>query len=912
MATAYNHISHVLQVEGGGVLILSNNNDNNIKVKGVSIVSVDELTVEKEFECCLAEVKMKSIRFIIAGIYRSPSSDTKIFLSKLNIALEILRNKFKNVIVAGDININVLDVDSTTTKSFIDILSSHDMCYLVNFPTRVTEESSSAIDNFMTNLTLNKLNVIGLNTQISDHDAQLLIVDLNQEISKNKSVTRMCRNFSQENLDQFCSLLQKENWLDVYDTVVEYKFDVFYNRFIYFFNLCFPLKKARQHNNSKLNWLNSDLSLEREHLIDLSNFGRIVKNKNLIKFTKKLKKDFKCKVFNAKRKYINDTICNSNNIMKTTWKLINNDISNKRVTNNNCSIEIEHDGKMWTDLYLISNLFNDYFVDNEVLPSISKRIFSFDDPNIKTGRFVCKPVSERELEKIIMTFENKFSTGFDDVPVIVLKYAKSYLVKPLTHLINSSLISGIFPSKLKITKIKPLYKKGAPTIISNYRPVALLPVISKLYEKVMYNRLVEHLDQNKLFDGEQHGFKSGHSTVSAITDFIDSVISALDEGKKAIGIFMDLKKAFDSVSHSVLLEKLSKLGVVGAPLKWLHSYLKGRTQFVELSYVNNKSQYICDRSNQRLIKQGVPQGSILGPLLFLCYVKGLPRVISNKILNHMYLYADDTNLVLTGDNIEQIEASANQNLSQIQNFLSSHNLLINTSKTNFMQFSTKTFRNKEHLKMYIEQTQLEEVKQTKFLGLIIDNKLSWDFHVDSVARKMSSGLFALYKLRNFCSLETLKLVYFAHIHSHLSYGINIYGATSKKNMDRLLLLQKRAIRTMLKLSWNESVKPFFIKLSIMTIYSLYIYQCVLFTRQNSSSVSLLGDNHDYFTRNRNKYCVPFHNLKLFEQKTVYVGIKCINNLPNFIKEEKNFKKFKKLLKDYIISLPLYSTEDFFN
>uniref|UniRef100_A0A1B6LTV8 Reverse transcriptase domain-containing protein n=1 Tax=Graphocephala atropunctata TaxID=36148 RepID=A0A1B6LTV8_9HEMI len=585
----------------------------------------------------------------------------------------------------------------------------------------------------------------------------------------------------------------------------------------------------------------------------------------------------------------------------------------KNSTRNNID-KIHIEGIVHTNPSIISNLFNDYYinlVDNEIIPKVTHNSMPLPDTSLKqSGKFMCEPVNEAELLKIIMAFENKFSTGYDGVPIIVIKHAKDYLVKPLVHLINSSFISGIFPEKLKIAKIRPMHKKGCITDISNYRPLALLPVISKIYEKVMHNRLVRYFDGKKLFDSEQHGFRHGHSVTTAAADYIDSIINSIDQGEKVAGVLMDLHKAFDSVSPLILLDILSDLGIRGPVLKWLCSYLIDRQQFVELFTVNNHN-VVSSKSKLKTVKYGVPQGSILGPILFICYLRGLPRVILNYTFKNICMFADDINLLIKGKSPFDLETSAIANLAKILHFLADHNILVNKSKTKVMQFFTKANNNIIPLHIHLDGTKIEEVSETKFLGLVVDNNLSWDQHVDYVAKKVSSGLFALYKLAKFCTVDTLRLVYFAHIHSNISFGLSIYGATSKKNLDRLLILQKRAIRTMLQLPSQSSVKEEFSNLNIMTVYSCYIYQCILYAKQNCKSTLLLGNNHSYETRNRNNFMIPSHKLKFFEKKTSYVGIKCINRLPSVFKNVTNYDKFTNMLKSYMLSKPLYSVEEFF-
>jgi hypothetical protein len=318
--------------------------------------------------------------------------------------------------------------------------------------------------------------------------------------------------------------------------------------------------------------------------------------------------------------------------------------------------------------------------------------------------------------------------------------------------------------------VVPIFKKGNP----NY----------PFLEKVVYNQLLNYLESNKLLDNEQHGFRPGKSTITAAISFIESIIDSVDRKENVIGIFLDITKAFDSVSHDKLLNQLTTLNIKDKELNWFRSYLENRRQCVELHgnthHQNCKFKYIQKfQSNFQMVKQGVPQGSILGPLLFICYLIGLPNVIP-KGGGSVCLYADDANITVSGDNLDNMELFSFITLLSIKEFLGDRNLSLNISKSNFITFSTKQNRSKLQPNIFVDDSDLEQVDSSKFLGLILDHNLSWDNHVHHVVSKMSSGLFALRQMSRVCNLETLKAIYYSLINSHMSYGIVIYGATSKK------------------------------------------------------------------------------------------------------------------------------------
>lgn len=469
----------------------------------------------------------------------------------------------------------------------------------------------------------------------------------------------------------FIKSLQLESWADIYQASVEFKYDAFLRIFSYYFNLAFSKTKTRV-SNRKDSWITYDLKKDKEEIISLSQTIRLSQDKVLRQFLKEKQKNYTCKINTAKKEFIENKIKNSDNICKSTWKIINSEIKNSPKPDRD--LELIINDTIYNDPHHICEIFNDYFVnaiDNltstNLLPNSSPNLNKMFLPNKLTGKFRLSPVTEEELDKVISSFKNKYSVGFDDIPVPVIKKSKKYLIRPLLHVINSSFISGIFPDKLKVAKIRSVFKKGSESDPSNYRPLSILPTFSKIFERVMYSRLVDFLNKNGLFDDEQHGYRVSKSVITAGIDLVDTIVDAIDRGDNVIGIFMDLSKAFDSVCHSKLVNILRNLGIEGVPLQWFKSYLSDRMQYVELPQLTKQNQLVHFKSSLKMIKHGVPQGSILGPILFLCYLQGLPETLIDNNAK-LCLYADDSNLIISGKTINDIENIAKNNLSAIKTY----------------------------------------------------------------------------------------------------------------------------------------------------------------------------------------------------------------------------------------------------
>lgn len=438
----------------------------------------------------------------------------------------------------------------------------------------------------------------------------------------------------------------------------------------------------------------------------------------------------------------------------------------------------------------------------------------------------------------------------------------------------------------------------------------MLPTFSKIYEKAVYIQLTEFLVKNHLIDDIQHGFCCGKSVITASIAFIESIIDSIDAGDPCIGIFMDLSKAFDSVNHTLLISKLKSLGMVKSTLDWFCSYLENRFQFVQLTSCSD-NRISNHKSQLKKVRFGVPQGSILGPLLFICYLKNISTSLSNPEKSSICLYADDTNLKISDKTIEQIEILSFLELGNIVQFFKNHNLQLNVEKTNYISFKTAQSKTTAEPVVMIDSEPIEQIFSTKFLGLLIDGNLNWNEHVDKIISKINSGLCALRKMADLCSQSTLKLIYHSYIHSHISFGICLYGSTKQENLDKIQKLQKKAIRIIKNLHQEVSCREHFKNLQIITVYGQYIFDTIMVYKTLNSSKPLINHpTHPYNTRNKSEIIPTHHRLQLYTKKPSYAGAKFFRTLPKEIKKEKNVNKFKIKLKNYITSNPIYSIEEY--
>lgn len=405
--------------------------------------------------------------------------------------------------------------------------------------------------------------------------------------------------------------------------------------------------------------------------------------------------------------------------IKKSWSLIK-DIVNKKKHTINCS-KFNINGNITTNKKQIADGFNTFFT--EVGPMLAKNIkdsnvdpTSYINDVIRESIFIT-PVTNVEVEKIILCMKNS-AAGWDDIKGDIIKKCYPLFIDTFTHICNISLINGVFPDELKIAKVIPLYKGESKSLVTNYRPVSVLPYFSKILERLMYNRLLNFINKHNVLYKYQFGFRKKYSTSMALIVLLDKISDALQNGEFVLGVFLDFKKAFDTVNHSILCRKLELYGIRGNALNWIKNYLYNRHQYVH---------FAGESSNKRQITCGVPQGSILGPLLFLLYINDIVNV--SKLLFPL-IFADDTNVFLKGKDPEALINIMNVEIKKLCVWLDTNKLTLNVVKTNFMLFLSK---GKKHPRLQnvlkVKNEIVKEVTHTKFLGVFIDNRLNWSYHI---------------------------------------------------------------------------------------------------------------------------------------------------------------------------------------
>ena len=606
----------------------------------------------------------------------------------------------------------------------------------------------------------------------------------------------------------------------------------------------------------------------------------------------------------AEESYYKEQFDTRTNTAKQLWLNLNKVFDYKKPKTNTTITSLMVDNKLITDANAICNSINDYYCNvGEKLVQLLEKCGNDDfkkycpAPNINS--MFCTPVEPDEIYKIITSFKNNKAPGVDNIGPKILKSVSAEIIFPLTHIFNLSFTSGVVPNALKLAKVIPIFKKGDKSQPGNYRPISLLSSFDKILEKLMCKRLCSFLERHSVLYDLQFGFRKNHSTVLALMEVVDNIYQHLDRQESTIGIYIDLQKAFDTVNHDILLYKLNNYGVRGVVLQWFISYLKERHQFTFLA---------GNRSEIGLITTGVPQGSVLGPLLFLIYVNDIYNAVPGTKIK---LFADDTNLFLHDKNLENLYRKANENLENLSKWFVANKLSLNIDKTCYSVFGSQQ-NELVGLDLQIKGKNILRVDSCKYLGILIDNSVTWKEHIDYVYKKLIKFTSIFYKIRNKLNNEILKMLYFAFVYPHLLYGIEIYGNTYHSHLSKLETLNNKILRILQNKPLRTHTIDLYSSYLTLPLSLLHNFQILLFVHKfihHSGKLppvfmSYFIQNqfiHQHDTRTRCNLH-PYTPCTNFGKRAIkYKGTQLWNDLPENLKLLVSTVSFKRELKYFLLS-----------
>ena len=865
---------------------------------------------------------------IIGNIYRVPKellSDFHLFQEEFDEALELLRTIRSPIYLCGDYNIDLLKINTKDHyNTFYNNLTAAGYLPRISLPTRITNHSATLIDNIFSTELCNNDSAVIVN-HISDHQ---MICTYSTDTDKNYYAPRKrfieIEKNDQQTLEKFLSKLKNSNITNLLNldenADPNLNFDLFMKHFMNLKQECFQRKLVRfDKKKHRINpWITSGI-LKSINFKDKLYKTLMQTSKDstdypvLLSNFKVYKNIIRRSIMLAKRDYYRNAFNRYSTNMKKTWQTISQTL-NRRKRDRDFPQEFKlANGNTISEPKKIANAFNDFFIgigDGGVSNESTNNDFNRYMPSKANCTLMFEPITVDTISRIISGLKPKTSTGIDNISNKLLKFVKNVISEPLSIIINQMLKLGIFPDLLKISKVVPLYKKDDDSNLSNYRPISLLPSISKIFEKVLLEQLTTYLDNNNLIHNHQYGFRKRHSTEYAALHIVDYLNYEMDLKRTPINLYLDLSKAFDSLSHKILISKLKHYGICDIALKLMKSYLENRKQYV---------QFDTCTSDMKSIRNGVPQGSILGPLLFLIYINDFPN--SSKLFNFL-MYADDTTLFCCLEDIksDNKELVLNNELQCVHSWLKANRLSLNVKKTKYMLFRKQKRTDIRELNLRISNDAIQPVDDFNFLGLHINSKLNWETHTNVISKRMSRAVGVIKKLQLVFPKTILLTIYNALILPHINYCLLSWGSASA--VKTIFTIQKRAIRAISSAGYNAHTEPLFKFLNVLKVEDIYNYRLlVLYYNLKHKNVpyhiaSFLPKTsiaRERYPIRKSRLQPPLHAHEYITKTCKYrlpVFLNSINNnsensdiLRNIIDEINNITlvKFKSVTKRYMIN-----------
>lgn len=844
--------------KSGGIITYVNKKLDFMKISDVKLLSCEIVILySKTFDLCLI------------ALYRSHSYSIEFFNSELNLVLSHLN--YKNIILVGDINIDI-SLNNINISSYLDQLAFYGFDSYVNIPTRVTRETSSCIDHIFFKSKCNfSLNTAIFHTDITDHFPIFSSINCS---NNNIQTSKKCITTTNYNLlEKFMTNIKLE-----FNGDVNFNYNLFTSKIQSLVKQSTRVKFINSKNMSK-KWINSEIlqSIKNKEKLYIKHkkypFDLTIKHlyKNAVKLVKS-------KIKAAKKFYYQREFQKCENNSHKQWKFINGIIGkNKKsfITPNNVN---DSDAV---------NKFNDHFI-NCAVSDFTPIEFSSGFIKSYINSFFLNDTNIIELNSVVNSVSDNKSVGIDDITPRIYKLLIKIRPELIINIINQSFHSGIFPDQLKTAIVIPIFKAGDVNSLSNYRPISILPIFSKIIETIMKNKLIKFLESTNFFANNQFGFRKGFGTENALIEFTNNIYSNINKSLKTVAVFLDLSKAFDSVNHNILLHKLFNAGIRGKQLEWFRSYLNFRSQVVKI-----KNTF----SNIGFIKKGVPQGSILGPILFTIFINDFCKL---KMHGKIITYADDTVLLYSANDFDNLCDFVNADLKTVNKWLRNNDLKLNINKTKYMNFSLTQNNNVDlNLKFHDHNCvnfncncpKLEKVDSIKYLGIYVDQNLKWNNHVNFIVNKLRRNLYIFYYLKNHVDFDFFFNLYYSWVQSVLQYGVICWGGDYNCNILPVINIQNKFFRL---LNFKDTDK------TILPVKKLFLYRMLQYIFKNKNDFK--ERNTIYEFRKNHNLEIPQTKKQILQNSFLFLGPHEFNKLPNEVKCEKSFYLFKKFLRTYISNL----------
>lgn len=843
-----------------------------------------------------AKVNVNKENYYIYMLYHSPSKSDAVFIDKLNDLLEDIVENKGIIYIIGDFNINLAEPSYYSTQ-LTNTVKSYGLVQIVNKYTRITNNTRSKIDLVITNVKDAKHEVHNT-PKISDHS--IVTIELEKQIA-NTTEKKLIRNYKRMNTTQFQMDLLNRDWI-YNSTDIDDLAETLADSLLQTLNEHAPVEEIVINTKwgNKRWWTRNinDEMKERDRLYRKAIITKV--ERDWIEY--KLKRNsIVTLIRREKQKYYQEKIDQVRNNPKEMWKELKKiTIGNRR---NNIGKGICFEDTVISDNQTVSEKFNSYFLDSICqLCTNNNGNNIIDNDSLKKINTNCKfesfkIVEMNELRKVVGRMKNKESS-VNGINTRILKLAYEIIGDRFLQVINTSLQSGRFPTNWKLTTIIPIEKITNTIKCEEHRPINMVPCYEKLLEMVVNEQFIEYIENNKLLTAYQAGFRNKNSCESAIQTVLYKWKDAIEQNLIVGVVFLDFKRAFETINRQLLILKLKRYGLGSKIIEWFESYLDSRKQVVK---------YGETVSSEQLTTYGVPQGTVLGPNLFILYINDIVHHIKDS---NIQLFADDTILYVVGSDVQNVINIINIELENVLKWLNMNSLYINVNKTKFMIIKSKLSRldTENHVDVLINNIRIDQVNEIKYLGVIIDEHLSFSNHAIYVANKVIKKANLIGRAGQDMSIYTKLTIYKTIILPHFNFCSTVLFLLNNQELQILQKRQNRVMRHILNCNRRTSIKLMLDTLNLLSVRQIIYLNTLIFIYKivhNMVPIHLLQnctfvrEIHDYNTRGSQNFYIPTvkHN---YSQKSLYHnGLKLYNSLPEHIKESTTLNKFKLACKHYV-------------
>ena len=882
------------KIGGGGIAIL---HKEHIKAERKKY-----LTDETE-EILWVQIKLKE-SFMLGVIYRPEYTDLikeSEGESKLEENIRKATEISNHLIITGDFNIDMSNKEHKDTHTLTNIYHSFGLQQYITKPTRIDKRYNkpTIIDHIWASKDENMISQAGTIHGISDHMG--IYMKLNKLRPPEEKKTRKIRDYRKYNPVAFnTSLAQKLNTSSIEEFLDQDNVNSATESLVRAIQAAAdehaPLREVNINSKKKpLPWftgkLKAMINYKNELLSDFFCHGiqsykpRISAIQNKIT---QMKRDLK-------RTFINKKLEESVGDSKKCWKLLSY-ITNRKKNKANVEPTLMSQEK--------ADKSNKFFatIGTKIQEELGHKPDEDNNENLDENlrNFQFSEENPANIEKMINNIKIDVATGEDEIGAKLIKDSKTTITPILTKIINKCYKLNTFPECMKKAIIIPIYKKENPDEISNYRPISILPILSKIFERSAVDQMVEYLEKNNLISPNQHAYRKLHSTVTCLTEVINHVHNLLENKKHTAIASLDLSKAFDSINHKLILKKLTNLGLKSEAVLYIKSYLANRRQ---------KTKFQNFTSKEETVESGIPQGSILGPLLFLCFTNDLATEFEG--ICKMVAYADDTQLIIDASNLKQLKKKIEQVITTAQKWYKENTMKNNISKTEILMVNPSKCNEKMKINIQHEgkKITIETMSHIKVLGIIIDSKLNWSKQVNAVRSKAMDSVRNLHRVNHLLEEKHRIALYKAIISPLFSYGDIIWGGCTKKDSEKLQRVQNFAAKSITGNRKYDSASASLKKLKFLNLeqrrqvhQTVFVHKAL--TEKNTAAINKLYTSHLSSANTRRaenkKLTVPKHRTTRYEKSPLYQSITSWNQTPINLPIG-NIKQHKHLLQQHLIN-----------